>query len=162
MIDDKTNDHIGHLHQLAAKTVNINVLKQVPYEKIIMQLQKYDLGIHLLPDTCFNHRHALPNKVFEYIQARLGLIVSPLPEMKKLVEHYQIGTVTRGESKQDCVEALGQISAADVENFKRASDCAARSLNAKNSHEVLVNYLFPGKAQSTPDDQTQSKYGTNL
>ena len=143
MVDDKISDYVGYLRQLAASANNINVLKQVPYDKIIVQLQKYDLGIHLLPDTCFNHRHALPNKIFEYIQARLGLIVSPLPEIKKLVDRHEIGIVTKGESKQDCIEALENISIADVEKFKHASHRTASLINAENSHKPLVDYLFP-------------------
>jgi hypothetical protein len=144
MVDDNINDYVVHLRQLAADATNINVLEQVPYEKITMQLQKYDLGIHLLPDTCFNHRHALPNKVFEYIQARLGLIVSPLPEMEKLVARHGIGIVTNGESKQDCIDALANISITDVEKFKHASHDAASLINAKNAHTPLVDYLFHG------------------
>lgn len=146
MVDDNINDYVVHLRQLAADATNINVLEQVPYEKITMQLQKYDLGIHLLPDTCFNHRHALPNKVFEYIQARIGLIVSPLPEMEKLVARHGIGIVTKGESKQDCIDALANISITDIEKFKHASHDAASLINAKNAHTPLVDYLFNNKA----------------
>ena len=142
IVDDKINDYVVYLRQLAANATNINVLEQVPYEKIIIQLQKYDLGIHLLPDTCFNHRHALPNKVFEYIQARLGLIVSPLPEMEKLVARHGIGIVTKGESKQDCIDALAKISITDVDKFKHASHYAASLINAKGAHKPLVDYLF--------------------
>ena len=146
MIEDKANDYTNQLRQLADKSKNVNILKQVPYEKIVTHVARYDLGIHLLPDTCFNHRYALPNKIFEYIQARLGLIVSPLPEMKKLVKSYKIGIVTEGESAQDCVDALAKINVADVENYKRASHSAAQLINAKKSHEVLVNYLIPEEA----------------
>ena len=50
-----------------------------------------DVGISLLEDSCENHRLALPNKLFEYVAARLPVVVSDLPEAARLVEEWQIG-----------------------------------------------------------------------
>ena len=44
-----------------------------------------DVGVSLLQDTCENHRLALPNKVFEYLAAGVPLVVSDLPELRRLV-----------------------------------------------------------------------------
>ena len=53
-----------------------------------------DLGISLEEDLGLNYRFALPNKLFDYIQAHVPVLVSDLPEMAALVRDYGIGRVT--------------------------------------------------------------------
>ena len=54
-----------------------------------------DLGISLEEDMGLSYRYALPNKVFDYIQAQIPVLVSDLPEMSKLVEKYGVGKVCK-------------------------------------------------------------------
>jgi glycosyltransferase involved in cell wall biosynthesis len=53
-----------------------------------------DLGISLEEDLGLNYRFALPNKLFDYVQAHVPVLVSDLPEMASLVREYGIGSVT--------------------------------------------------------------------
>ena len=64
-----------------------------------------DIGISLEEDLGLNYRFALPNKVFDYIQAGVPVLVSDLPEVRALVEAYDIGLVN---STQD-PEILGAL-----------------------------------------------------
>jgi len=54
-----------------------------------------DLGISMEEDLGLNYRYALPNKLFDYIQCRVPVLCSSLPEMSKVVESYGIGVVVR-------------------------------------------------------------------
>lgn len=52
------------------------------------------LGCSIEEDLGLSYRYALPNKLFDYIQARIPVVVSNLPEMSRLVTSYDIGLVT--------------------------------------------------------------------
>ena len=43
----------------------------------------------------FNHIHAFPNKFFEFIQARLALVIGYSLEMIEIVKKYQIGVIAK-------------------------------------------------------------------
>ena len=50
-----------------------------------------DIGLSLEENTCKNYEFALPNKLFDYIQARVPVITSYLPEMVRIVDKYKVG-----------------------------------------------------------------------
>ncbi len=57
-----------------------------------------DIGLSLIENISISYFHALPNKLFEYIMAGLPVIVSDLPQMKSIVEKYQVGEAVNIEN----------------------------------------------------------------
>ena len=58
------------------------------------------LGISLEQNIGLNYYYALPNKLFDYIQARVPVLISDFPEMKKIVDQYDIGMTVKEYSPQ--------------------------------------------------------------
>jgi|GEM_PF-156221 len=108
----------------------VTVHDAVPYPDLHQVLNRYDVGIFVCPPTTFNLANALPNKVFDFVQARLALVVSPTPEMRSLVEDHQLGAVTRGFSAQDLAVTLRELTPASVEAAKASSHRHAHGLAA--------------------------------
>jgi glycosyltransferase involved in cell wall biosynthesis len=54
-----------------------------------------DIGLSLEEDLGLNYRYALPNKIFDYIQAEIPILVSDLPEMKQIVIKYKVGEIIK-------------------------------------------------------------------
>jgi glycosyltransferase involved in cell wall biosynthesis len=85
------------LHRLA---VELDVSDKVAFRgrlspgELIPLTRISDLGISLEEDLGLNYRYALPNKIFDYIQARIPVLCSALPEMKRIVETYGVGIAT--------------------------------------------------------------------
>ncbi len=50
-----------------------------------------DIGVALIENISTSYYYALPNKLFEYIMAEIPVIVSDLPQMKEVVEKYDVG-----------------------------------------------------------------------
>ena len=108
--------------------LNISIKKPIPFNLIIKKLNSYDLGIFYIEPTTFNLKHSLPNKFFEFIMARLGVIVSPIVDMAELIDEYNVGLYPE---KFDLVELaclLNKLTVDDINKFKIASHKASRML----------------------------------
>jgi len=68
-----------------------------------------DLGISMEEDLGLNYRMALPNKIFDYIQARIPVICSDLPEMRALISSYEIGEVVDSRESNDIAAQIQAI-----------------------------------------------------
>lgn len=83
----------------------------MPLEKLAAYTREALLGFSLEEDLGANYRYASPNKVHDYIQALVPVIVSDLPEMRALVSAYSVGEVLTERKPQalaTCVLAMTQ------------------------------------------------------
>jgi len=69
----------------------VRFLGQVSFEQLHSVTLMADLGLSIEKDVSINYHFCLPNKLLDYIQANVPVLVSPFPEMKKIVDEYQIG-----------------------------------------------------------------------
>ncbi len=69
----------------------VRFLGQVPFRNLSQITRAADLGLSIEKDVSLNYHFCLPNKFLDYIQAGVPVLVSPLPEMKAIVDQYQIG-----------------------------------------------------------------------
>ena len=83
--------YYGHLKQLAEKYERVKILEPVKPDEISQALNQYDIGIYMMAPVNFNHKHALPNKLFEFIQARLAVALWPTPGMARIVKETNCG-----------------------------------------------------------------------
>lgn len=71
----------------------VKFLGRIPLHELPAITAQADLGLSIEEDLGLNYRFALPNKLFDYIQQHVPVLVSNLPEMKKVVENYRIGLI---------------------------------------------------------------------
>jgi len=123
--------HLDVIKKRAADSPRVVVHEPVPPETLPRVLNEYDLGVFLYPLKTLSHLYHLPNKFFDFVQARLGLVFSPAPEIDAHIGEYGIGLITRDTSADALVEALRDLTADDVRAFKAASDRSARELSSE-------------------------------
>ena len=119
----------------------ITVHDPVSQSELVETLNTYDIGIHVLPPTSINNALALPNKFFDFVQARLGVIVGPSPEMASNVQQYDLGWVTESFDEDAIVAVLDSLTPEVVDEHKRASDAASGKLSAEKQNEIWVSAL---------------------
>jgi len=161
----------GHLAELAARAeqvANVVVHAPVPYDELAATLRGYDVGVHVLPPVSFNNAWALPNKIFDYVQARLGVVVGPSPEMAEVVRSTGIGTVTADFSATALAETLRELNPRQVDAWRAASHAHARELSAEEQEHGWADAvdalaaragLIPARAED-PDPGTTAGSGT--
>jgi glycosyltransferase involved in cell wall biosynthesis len=64
---------------------------KLPFEKLHNYTKRASVGISLEEDRGLNYRYALPNKIFDYIHAGVPILSSSLPEIKRVVQKYDVG-----------------------------------------------------------------------
>lgn len=67
------------------------------------------IGISIEEKLGKNYEFALPNKVFDYINAGVPVIVSELPEMQKIVDNYKVGLVLRDYSVKGFADMVQNV-----------------------------------------------------
>ncbi len=122
---------LDELKAQASRSPWVEVHDPVPYQQLIQTLNGYDVGVHLLPPVNFNNEWALPNKIFDYVQARLGVIVGPSAEMAQVVRAFGIGAVARDFSPEALSEVIVDLGPATVAEWKSASEQNARALSSE-------------------------------
>jgi glycosyltransferase involved in cell wall biosynthesis len=97
------------------------------------------LGISVEEDLGLNYRYALPNKLFDYIQVRIPVVVSDLPEMSRLVKKYDIGLIAPSHDPEALAatfrEALNNDTLRQKWSFNL--ETAAHELNWDKEKEIL-------------------------
>lgn len=122
----------------------IRIVPPAPMREIAERINEYDLEVVFYRPTEHNLRYALPNKFFEAIQGRLGVVVGESPSMAELVRERGCGVVVPGFDGSDLAAALGALSADDVAALKSAADRAARTLNAEAEGRAFLAAVGSG------------------
>lgn len=141
--------YLKELQRKAARSENIRIIPPVPMDKIVTTISSYDVGVFFLPDNTFNHRHCLPNKFFEYIQARLALAISPLPDMTAILQEHDLGVTAKGFTAQAFADCIASLTPEDIARFKQHAHGAAQSFCWEKNDQLLKEILFDLMGVST-------------
>jgi glycosyltransferase involved in cell wall biosynthesis len=87
----------------------IFLIGKIPFQQLQSLTMQADGGVSLEEDLGLNYRYAMPNKLFDYIQAGIPVLVSSLPEMKKVVEKYKIGMIAENREKEQIRDMLKDL-----------------------------------------------------
>ncbi|MFD1214279.1 glycosyltransferase [Arthrobacter sp. GCM10027362] len=124
------------LRELAAGDARITFHDAVAPDQLPRTLNQYDVGVFSLPPQTTNHRLMLPNKFFDFVQARLALVFSPSPETARLMREHDLGVVTEDFGTPALVRALSALTSEQVERYKANTHKAARALSSAEDEAV--------------------------
>lgn len=120
----------------------IRLVDPVPLEEIPVALNRYDLGVFILPFTNLNYMYALPNKFFEFVQGRLGIAIGPSPEMAALVQKHDLGLIAEDFSPASLARLLNNLTANQVRRFKANAHQAARELSWETASQQFKQMVW--------------------
>ncbi|MFA6979409.1 MAG: glycosyltransferase [Ignavibacteriaceae bacterium] len=107
------------------------------------ELLKYtsgaDIGLALIENLSLSYYYALPNKMFEYIYCGLPVIASNLPQMKAVIEKYNVGLCVNSEDSNEIKSVINMMASDDKYRKKLSANCkeASHELNWNNEIKKL-------------------------
>ncbi len=142
MLNVVNEDYYKSLKELARSAQNVYFIDAVPFEDIVRTINAYDIGLYILPPTNFNNEIALPNKIFEFLQAKLCLAVGPSVEMKRIVQDYGVGVVSEDFTPAKMAQRITNLTREDILNYKESSVKTARTLNTESIYKTYRENLL--------------------
>ncbi len=121
----------NRLRRLVDRSKNVQLLPPVPYNEIVTFCNGYDVGIAFYPPRTFNLRYSLPNKLFEYVQARLAVVCGPSPSIMEYIDRYELGIIATDFSLGGLTRALMKLTPENIRSFKNNADKSSEILSSK-------------------------------
>lgn len=97
----------------ALKNENIYLANAVSPDVVLNYTASANYGVSLIEPICLSYRYCLPNKLFEYLMVGIPVIVSNLPEMRKVIEHSKSGYILEEFSVDALVQVINSSSTLD-------------------------------------------------
>jgi hypothetical protein len=132
--------YYNYLLKMSHKFKHIHFIDPVVFSKIPQTLNEYDIGVFILEPKNFNYKYALPNKLFEFIQARLAIAIGPSIEMANIIKKYDLGVVSDTFVPKSLAKKIAELTPEKLMEYKRNSDKYAKLLSAENN-ALKINML---------------------
>ncbi|HTX89509.1 MAG TPA: glycosyltransferase, partial [Bacteroidales bacterium] len=117
----------------------------VPLEDLYSYTLLADIGLSIEKDVSVNYHYCLPNKFLDYIQARIPVLISPLPEMKAILDRYTIGDIIPDHEPQHLARKIDEMLADQekLDLYRRNLEKAAADLCWENEEPELIRIFRP-------------------
>ncbi len=122
------------LSQKVKDNIKIHFLGKIPPKELHKLTPLANLGLSIEDDLGLNYRFALPNKIFDYIQAEVPILVSDLPEMKQIVLNFGVGEIVAQRSPKILAKQITKLLEKD---FTKELQKAKNELIWENQEEKL-------------------------
>ena len=140
-----SGDIEDELIQLAA---SLGLKDQITFfgRKESAELRKYteraSLGVSLEHPMGLNYQYAIPNKLFDYLQAGTAVLYSPLKEVELLLDGKEVGNKLRShDSKELAAQIKEMLDSDQLEKWQSNAKSLSRLYAWDNEARVLIQLV---------------------
>ena len=121
----------------------ITLLGKVPFELLPHYTFQADLGVSLEENVGLNYKYALPNKLFDYINAGVPVLTSNLPEMEAVVVKYHVGETISSINATTIAEKINELLNNNEKLLLYAANClkVKEELCWENEEQKLYAFI---------------------
>jgi glycosyltransferase involved in cell wall biosynthesis len=87
----------------------VHFVGQVPLDELPEWTASADIGVQTLRNTCLNHYTTDSNKLFEYVMGGLPVVASDFPEIRAIVDEWNLGYLVDPDDVTALREALRRL-----------------------------------------------------
>lgn len=113
----------------------------VPQNELLNNTKSANVGVIPYQFVGLNNYYTSPNKLFEYINASVPIAGSDFPELKRVIEKYDIGETFDPESPESIAEAVNKIleNESHYKQLKENTKFAAKDFTWENEEKKLID-----------------------
>jgi len=140
---EQKNNFIGLANKLGISN-RIIFVGTVDQKELINYTAGGDVGLSLIENISISYYHALPNKLFEYIMAGLTVLCSDLPQMKAVIEKYNVGESINMENEENIFTTLNKWCENPnlLDAYRKNCSVAAKELNWQEEYKRVKSRLL--------------------
>ena len=127
-----------------ALTEKVKFIDRLPYKEMLRYTATADLGLALDKPLSLNYALALPNKVFDYLQASTPILASPLKEIESIIIQYNCGIVLQKVTSKEIAIAVNELfeNTSLLDTYKKNCQIAAEIEHWGKDAQVLENVIL--------------------
>ena len=100
--------------------------------------EKADVGLSIEENKGLSYYYSLPNKISDYIQSRVPVVVSKFPEMQKIVEKYHVGEFISSHEPKNLAEKVNLVLEKGRDFYQPQLEIAAQELCWENEAPKII------------------------
>lgn len=117
---------------------NVEFKGFVDFNKLNQITARAHIGLSWEEDSGLNYLYALPNKVYDYIQAKIPVLVSNLPGLKSIIDENEVGEVLKSRVPEKIAQQI-EILYEKRYTFEDALERGAEYLTWEEEEKVLID-----------------------
>jgi len=123
-------------------------IPRLPYLKLRELTAAADVGLSLDKALHENYQLSLPNKVFDFIHVGLPIVASPMVEVKRVVEDYNVGVVISEVTSDEIASAVETVLSKPREQWFKSCMTARKELHWGVDSHLIEQTLEQALLQS--------------
>lgn len=127
--DGYEKEHLHKIASLSKASERIKFIGKVLPEDLKQLTPQATIGISIEENIGLNYYYALPNKLMDYIQAGVPVLVSDFPEMRSIVEEYQLGEILKERSTVALAVSINQLLNNDTQLNLYRNNCKKAAID---------------------------------
>lgn len=133
--------YFSRVQGLVDEAPRVSLRPAVPFDSIVTTLNGYDIGLCMLPPRTPTLEYALPNKFFEFIQAKLCVCSWPSREITKIIRETGCGRVSDEFEVASMAQVILGMDEGDIARHKEKATQGARTYCAERNREILMDIV---------------------
>ncbi|MEJ5287393.1 MAG: glycosyltransferase [Bacteroidota bacterium] len=119
----------------------VHFLGQIPYEKLLQYTSGCDVGLCLIEPISFSYKLALPNKLFEYVQAGIPVLATNLPAISRVFKSFRIGELVEPNvTPKDLSEAIVSV-ASNKEQYRMELEKCSELFVWEQQEKIIMDLV---------------------
>lgn len=118
----------------------VHLFKPVPYDDLAGYASGADVGLILRDISVLNNYISLPNRLFDYIAARIPICSSPIPHIAKIIRQYDIGEIINHPDPKEISKTIQNLIS-DINTKSMSLEIAAKKMTWNTKEKQLLDFL---------------------